>query len=79
LTSGMAPIRRFRIALHLRDRFKPPVPAEGSEEALDTESYRVLTLEVVTCPEDGQPTLVSECGLCPKFIRRYEDRIYHMA
>ncbi len=38
--------------------------------------YRIINLEVLTCPEDQQPILASESGHCPRFIRRLDNVAY---
>lgn len=38
--------------------------------------YKILNLEVLTCPEDQQPILASECGHCPRFVRRLDNVAY---
>jgi hypothetical protein len=36
----------------------------------------VVTLEVLTCPQDGQPVSIGECGKCRRFIRRLDNKVY---
>ncbi len=38
--------------------------------------YRIMRVEVLTCPEDNQPILASECGHCPRFVRRLDNFAY---
>jgi len=38
--------------------------------------YRIMRVEVLTCPEDDQPILASECGHCPRFVRRLDNFAY---
>jgi len=72
-------IRRLMIVVDVEDVFAPELTIEEFREIHGTEPepprYRVIRLELVTCPEDNQPTLITECGKCPKFIRRYGDTV----
>lgn len=63
----------------LEDPFRPPIIEQELQKSTDENGgkYRAITLEAVTCPEDHQPTLICECGECPKFVRRYGDRVFH--
>lgn len=74
------PIRRIRMVIDVEDPLKPELPIEEflklyGEDPSPTK-YRITTIEIVTCSEDLQPVLVSECGTCPKFVRRLGDKIY---
>jgi hypothetical protein len=74
------PIRSIQVVVDMED----PMAAEltmsdfvetyGMQPALPR--YRVLNVEVLTCPEDQQPILVSECGHCPRFVRRLDNIAY---
>jgi hypothetical protein len=39
-------------------------------------NYKIVTIEILTCPHDGQPVSIGECGKCRKFIRRLDNKIY---
>jgi len=72
-------IRKIKIVVDVEDIFAPELTVEDFKAlyAVNPEPprYRIINIEVVTCPEDNQPTLVTECGKCPKFIRRYGNTI----
>jgi len=73
-------VRRLRIVLDLHDLLSPPlllddfIKSYGSDP--DPERFRVVDLEVLVCPEDGNVVLVTECAKCPRFMKRYQDEIY---
>ena len=72
-------IRKIVFVVDSDDQFSPVFTIDdfvrqfGSEP--DPPRYRTFELEVLACAHDGEPVLVSECGSCPKFIRRMGDRI----
>ncbi|MFH0848119.1 MAG: hypothetical protein V1857_01285 [archaeon] len=72
-------MRSFKIVIDLEDPFAPELTIEnfvrryGREP--ETPRYRVVAVELVTCPEDSHPVLVTECGQCPRFVRRFKDHI----
>ena len=72
-------IRSFKIVVDLQDLFTPESTIEQFVKlhgfTPKPPRYRVVSVETVTCSEDGQPVLVTECGKCRRFIRRYEGSI----
>ncbi len=74
------PIRRIKIVMDVEDPLKPELPLEEfiriHAKDPSPQRNRIATIEVVTCSEDIQPVLVTECGTCSKFIRRFGDIIY---
>ena len=74
------PIRRLEVVIDLTEAFKPEIPLEEFQRLYGEEPapprYRLISIEAVSCAEDGAPVLVSECGRCPKFVTRYEGHIY---
>ncbi len=78
--SRRVPIRTIEVVIDLEDAFNPEISLEDfiREKKVKPEPprYRVITLEVAGCTEDHQPVLVTECGRCRRFIRRYEGEIY---
>ena len=72
-------IRKIKVVVDLEDPFSPELPLEDFVKIRNMKPkpprYRIVNIEVVTCPEDHQPVLVTECGRCPKFIRRFQDEI----
>jgi len=74
------PIRRIAIVVDVRDPFAPGLSLDdfralfGKEP--DPDRHRVLSIEVITSPDDLQPMLVSECARYSRFIRRESDSIY---
>lgn len=73
-------IRSFKIVIDTENIFSPELTLEdfiknyGKEPTLPR--YKIVKIEVTICPEDQQPVLITECAKCPKFIRRFKDRIY---
>ena len=74
------PIRSIQVVVDLEDPLAPEltlddfVRAYGASPA--SPRYRVLGVEVLTCPEDQLPILASECGHCTRFVRRMDDVAY---
>ena len=79
LRSREISVRPMKIVLDLEDIFKPPTLLEdyinmfGSDPT--SPKFRVVEIEVLTCPEDEQPITISECGKCPKFVRKFNESI----
>lgn len=73
-------IRTIRLVVDLEDIYNPEVLLEDyvRENGREPEPprYRIVTLEVLTCPQDGQPVSIGECGRCRRFIRRLGNRVY---
>jgi hypothetical protein len=69
-----APIRRVEVVVDLEDPLSPELTVSQFKSLHGKKPggsrYRVLSLEVVTCPDDNQPILMSECAKNPRFIRR---------
>lgn len=74
------PIRRILIVLDTEDPLAPELSLEdfralcGKDPSQDR--YRIITVEVITSPDDQQPMLVSECARYSRFLRREADSIY---
>jgi hypothetical protein len=72
-------IRSFKIVVDLEDLFAPESTVEQFVKlhgfSPKPPRYRVLSVETVACSEDGQPVLVTECGKCTRFVRRYQGSI----
>ena len=74
------PIRRIAVVVDIRDPLASELSLDdframfGKEP--DPERYRVLSIEVITSPDDLQPMLVTECARYSRFIRRESDSIY---
>lgn len=75
-----ASIRRINVVIDLEDILAPElslpdfVAINGKKP--EGSRYRIVQLEVVTCPDDNQPILVSECARNPRFLRRAGDFAY---
>jgi len=73
------PIRSFKVVVDTEDVFNPELTLEKFQRihGADPEPprFRVVSIDTVTCPQDNLPVLVTECGLCPGFIRRMEGKI----
>jgi hypothetical protein len=74
------PIRSIRVIVDLEDPLAPELTVEDFIKAYGVSPtsprYRVLNVEVLTCPEDQQPILASECGHCTRFVRRMDNIAY---
>jgi hypothetical protein len=74
------PIRSIQVVVDLEDPLAPEltlgdfVKTYGASPA--SPRYRILGVEVLTCPEDQQPILASECGHCTRFVRRMDNVAY---
>ena len=75
----MTPIRRIRVVVDVEDPMTPALTLKEFTRVFGEEPkpprYRVLTIEVLRCPEDDDVVLVSECAECPRFLRRSGDYI----
>jgi hypothetical protein len=75
-----AQIRRIDIVVDVEDPLAPEltlpdfVALHGRKP--DAPNYRILRFEVLTCPDDNQPILASECAKNPRFIRRTDEIAY---
>ena len=74
------PIRTIQVVIDLEDPLAPELTIEDFSKAYGMipapPRYRTLNVEVLTCPEDEQPILASECGHCPRFVRRLDNIAY---
>jgi hypothetical protein len=73
-------IRKIKMVIDLEDSLNLELPLDEFikiiGQDLTSPRYRIVAIEVVTCSEDQQPVLVSECGSCPKFVKRFSDKIF---
>jgi hypothetical protein len=74
------PIRSIQLVVDLEDPLAPELTVEDFVKTYRlipaSPRYRILTMEVLTCPEDQQPILASECGHCTRFVRRMDNVAY---
>ena len=74
------PIRSIQVVVDLEDPLAPELTLEDFVRTYAvgpaSPRYRVLSVEVLTCPEDQLPILASECGHCTRFVRRMDDVAY---
>ena len=74
------PIRRITVVLDTQDSLTPEMSLEDFRHMFgrdpDQSRYRLISLEVITSPDDQQPMLVSECGRYSRFVRREADGVY---
>lgn len=74
------PIRSIQVVVDMEDPLAPELTLEDFVETHRTTptppKYRMVNLEVLTCPEDQQPILASECGHCTRFVRRLDNVAY---
>ena len=79
-TVARAPIRRIPVVVDLKDPLAPELSLDDFRDLFkqdpDINRYRIVTIEVITSPDDQQPMLVSECGRYSRFLRRESDCIY---
>ena len=74
------PIRKIPVVISTKDSLAPELTLSDFRYLFgtdpDSESYRIVNIEVLTSPDDQQPMLVTECGRYSRFIRREGDNIY---
>jgi len=74
------PIRSIQVVVDLEDPLAPELTLDDFVKAYDVRPasprYRILNVEILTCPEDQQPILASECGHCTRFVRRMDNVAY---
>lgn len=74
------PIRSIQVVVDLEDPLAPELTVEDFVKTYGVSPasprYRILNVEVLTCPEDQQPILASECGRCTRFLRRMDNVAY---
>lgn len=74
------PIRRMLIVIDTRDPLAPELSLTDFRSLFgndpDGDRYRIITVEVITSPDDQQPMLVSECARYSRFLRRESDSVY---
>ncbi|MCW3975050.1 MAG: hypothetical protein O2U61_04060 [Candidatus Bathyarchaeota archaeon] len=74
------PSRVIKIVLDLDDPFGPELTLEDFiryyKEMPQPPKYKIVCIEIVTCTEDNQPVLITECGQCDRFIRKFDGEIY---
>jgi len=79
-TVARVPIRRISVVVNLNDPLAPELTISDFKEMFgadpDPAKYRIITLEVLTSPDDQQPMLVSECGRYSRFIKREGSEVY---
>jgi hypothetical protein len=74
------PIRRIPIVIDTKDPLAPELGLDDFRKLFgqdpQPDRYRVISIEVITSPDDQQPMLVSECARYSRFLRREADNIY---
>lgn len=74
------PIRNIKVVVDLEDIFNPEMSLEDFMREYNVEPkpprYKLFNIQVICCPEDNNPMLVTECGRCSKFIRMYEGKVF---
>ncbi len=74
------PIRKIPIVVDISDPFALELTLNDFRTLHgrdpDPSRHRILTIEVITSPDDLQPMLVSECARYSRFVRRESDGIY---
>lgn len=73
------PIRNIQLVIDVEDPLSPVLTLRDFKKIYNTDPlaprYRTVTIEVLTCPEDGYVILSSECSACSRFIKRVKDMI----
>ena len=73
-------IRTIKVVLDLQDPFGLELTLEDfiriQKKMPESPLHKIVGIEVVTCSEDNQPVLVTECGQCARFIRRFKGQIF---
>jgi hypothetical protein len=74
------PIRRISIVVDLSDPLAPELSLEDFRRLFgrdpQEDHFRIITIELITSPDDLQPMLVTECARYSRFLRRESDDIY---
>jgi hypothetical protein len=74
------PIRSIQVVVDLEDPLAPELTLDDFVKTYNVRPasprYRIFNVEILTCPEDQQPILASECGHCTRFVRRMDDVAY---
>jgi len=74
------PIRKIPLVINVKDPYAPELALEDFRKLFgkdpDSEEYRIVSIEIITSPDDQQPMLVTECGRYSRFVRREKDCIY---
>ena len=74
------PIRRIPIVIDMQDTLAPEMALEDFRKLFGADPdpcrYRIVSIEIITSPDDQQPMLVSECGRYARFLRREADNVY---
>jgi hypothetical protein len=74
------PIRKIPVVVNTEDTLAPELTLEDFRQLFgrdpDSTAYKIVTIEIITSPDDQQPMLVTECGRYSRFIRREGDNIY---
>ncbi len=74
------PIRKVDVVVDLEDPLAPELTTKDFARTHGvtptSPRYRVISIEILTCPEDQQPILASECGHCTRFVRRMDNVAY---
>jgi len=74
------PIRKIKVVVDITDPLTPVLTLEAFMKTFggkpDPQRYRIVEIEVLSCPEDQSVVLPSECAECPRFIKRVRDSIY---
>ena len=74
------PIRKIDVVVNTQDSLAPELTLEEFRRLFGNDpeptAHRIITIEVITSPDDQQPMLVTECGRYSRFIRREGDEIF---
>lgn len=74
------PIRQIPVVVDIQDPLAPTLSLDDFRSLHgrdpDEERYRIVSIEVITSPDDQQPMLVSECARYSRFLRREGGNIY---
>ncbi len=74
------PIRRIPVVVDMTDPLAPELGLDDFRRLFGREPsegrHRVLSIEVITSPDDQQPMLVSECARYARFLRRESDYVF---
>ena len=74
------PIRKIKVVVDVEDSLTPILTVDDFKRLFKKEPktprYRIAVIECLTCPEDNHVVTPSECGKCPRFVKRFEDNIF---
>ncbi|HDI42685.1 MAG TPA: hypothetical protein ENF62_02770 [Candidatus Bathyarchaeota archaeon] len=76
----LTPIRKLKFVVDTEDPTAPAMPLSSFVKLFgftpEPPRYRLISVDVLSCPEDQTVVLAVECAECPRFIKRAKGYIY---